>query len=106
MFECCDVLVGDVDEYGLVERDAIGYRLDIFSGNQPFPVCIDRLDTEKAVAVIKQFHKNGEAPLVRKFHRDAYKRVSDTLGIERYQSVPLYLPEEIIKTSINRYAIT
>ena len=53
MLECCDVLVGDVDEYGLVERDAIGYRLDIFSGNQPFPVCIDRLDTEKAVAVIK-----------------------------------------------------
>ena len=58
MFECCDVLVGDVDEYGLVERDAIGYRLDIFSGNQLFPVCIDRLDTEKAVAVIKQFHKS------------------------------------------------
>ena len=58
MFECCDVLVGDVDEYGLVERDAIGYRLDIFSGNQPFPVCIDRLDTEKAVAVIKQLHKS------------------------------------------------
>ena len=37
-------------------------------------------------------NKNGEAPLVRNFHRDAYKRVSDTLGIERYQSVPLYLP--------------
>mgnify|MGYP007093023707 CR=1 FL=1 len=50
MFECCDVLVGDVDEYGLVERDAIGYRLDIFSGNQPFPVCIDRLDTEKGLS--------------------------------------------------------
>lgn len=37
MFECCDVLVGDVDEYGLVERDAIGYRLDIFSGNPAIP---------------------------------------------------------------------
>ena len=41
-------------------------------------------------------NKNGEAPLVRKFHRDAYKRVSDTLGIERYQSVPLYLPEDTL----------
>jgi len=30
------------------------------------------------------------------FHRDAYKRVSDTLGIERYQSVPLYLPEDTL----------
>ena len=41
-------------------------------------------------------NKNGEAPLVRKFHRDAYKRVSDTLGSERYQSVPLYLPEDTL----------
>ena len=30
-------------------------------------------------------------PLVKVFKRDAYKRVSDTLGVERYQSVPLYL---------------
>ena len=29
--------------------------------------------------------------LVKVFKRDAYKRVSDTLGVERYQSVPLYL---------------
>lgn len=36
-------------------------------------------------------NKNGEAPLVRRFIRNAYKRVADTLGIERYQSVPLYL---------------
>ena len=30
------------------------------------------------------------------FIADAYKRVSDTLGIERYQSVPLYLPEDTL----------
>lgn len=53
MFECCDVLIGDIDEYGFVECDAIGYRFDIFSGNQPFPVCVDRLDAEKAVVVVK-----------------------------------------------------
>ena len=35
-------------------------------------------------------NKNGEAPTVANFKRNAYKRVSDTLGTERYQSVPLY----------------
>ena len=48
-------------------------------------------------AILQNYrNKNGEAPLVRKFHRDAYKLVSDTLGIERYQSVPLYLPEDTL----------
>lgn len=36
-------------------------------------------------------NRNGEAPLVRHYKRNAYKRIADTLGIERYQSVPLYL---------------
>lgn len=30
-------------------------------------------------------NRNGEAPLVKNFKRDAYKRVADTLGVERYQ---------------------
>lgn len=34
---------------------------------------------------------NGEAPLVKNFRRNVYKRVSDTLDVERYQSVPLYM---------------
>ena len=33
-------------------------------------------------------NRNGEAPLVKNFKRDAYKRVADTLGVERYQGVP------------------
>lgn len=37
---------------------------------------------------------NGEAVVVPNFVRNAYGRVSDTLGVERYQSVPLYLPED------------
>lgn len=42
-------------------------------------------------AVLQNYkNKNGEAPLVKDYHRNAYKRVSDTLGTERYQSVPLY----------------
>jgi len=42
--------------------------------------------------VVMQNYKNlhREAPLVHTFVRNAYGRVSDTLGVERYQSVPLY----------------
>ena len=40
-------------------------------------------------AILQNYkNRNGEAPLVKVFKRDAYKRVSDTLGVERYQSVP------------------
>lgn len=41
-------------------------------------------------------NKNGEAPLVKTFKRNEYKRVSDTLGVERYQSVPLYSLQDTI----------
>ena len=42
--------------------------------------------------VVMQNYKNmnREAPLVRSFVRNAYRRVADTLGVERYQSIPLY----------------
>lgn len=42
---------------------------------------------------ILQNYKNlkGEAPLVKNYKRNAYGRIADTLGVERYQSVPLYL---------------
>ena len=43
-------------------------------------------------AILQNYkNRNGEAPLVKNFKRNAYGRVADTLGIERYQSVPLYL---------------
>lgn len=35
-------------------------------------------------------NRNGEAPLVKKFKRNAYKRIADTLGVERYQGIPLF----------------
>ena len=35
-------------------------------------------------------NRNGEAAVVQHFVRNAYKRVSDTLGTEKYQSAPLY----------------
>jgi hypothetical protein len=40
--------------------------------------------------IVNYKNKNGEAPTVSNFVRNAYKRVSDTLGTERYQSAPLY----------------
>lgn len=35
-------------------------------------------------------NKNGEAPLVKKYHRDSYRRIADSLGVERFQGIPLY----------------
>lgn len=53
-------------------------------------------DTVKWVVLQNYKNLNREAPLVRKFVRDAYRRVADTLGVERYQSVPLYLPGDTL----------
>lgn len=41
---------------------------------------------------VLQNYKNwkGEAPLTKSWSRDSYGLVSDSLGVERYQSVPLY----------------
>lgn len=41
-------------------------------------------------------NKNNEAPLVKKYSRDAYRRIADTLGVERFQGIPLYLPGDTI----------
>lgn len=48
-------------------------------------------DTVKWVVLQNYKNLNREAPLVRRYVRNVYKRVADTLGVERYQSVPLYL---------------
>lgn len=48
-------------------------------------------------AILQNYkNRNGEAPLVKNFKRNAYGRVADTLGVERYQSVPLYLLTDTI----------
>lgn len=51
---------------------------------------------ERWVVLQNYKNMNREAPLVRKFVRNAYKRVADTLGVERYQSVPMYLPGDTL----------
>lgn len=48
-------------------------------------------------AVLQNYkNMNGEAPTVPNFVRNEFGRVSDTLGVERYQSVPLYLPSDTL----------
>lgn len=53
---------------------------------------IENMEPESNLWCVIQNYRNnnGEAPLVKKYHWSAYKRVADTLGVERYQSVPLY----------------
>lgn len=41
-------------------------------------------------------NRNGEAVVVPNYVRNAYGRVSDTLGVERYQSIPLYSVNDTI----------
>lgn len=52
-------------------------------------------------AVLQNYkNRNREAPVVEHYVRNAYKRVSDTLGTEKYQSAPLYQAENSAKPSI------
>lgn len=53
---------------------------------------LDSVQTEHSDWAILQNYKNmnGEAPLVKKFERNAYTRISDMMGVERFQSVPLF----------------
>ena len=51
---------------------------------------------QKKWAILQNYkNRKGEAPLVKNYHRNVYKRVADTLGVERYQSVPLYLSKDL-----------
>lgn len=63
---------------------------------------LDNIQREPAQWAIFQNYKNrnGEAPLVKKYARDAYKRIADTLGVERYQGIPLYLLNDTITPEI------
>ncbi len=55
-----------------------------------------QLESKRWMVLQNYKNQNGEAPLVKKFRRNAYTRVADTLGVERYQSIPLYLTTDTI----------
>ena len=59
---------------------------------------IENMQRDSVRWVVLQNYRNlnREAPLVRKYVRNVYRRVADTLGVERYQSVPLYLPSDTL----------
>ena len=60
---------------------------------------LENAQQEKAVWGILSNYKNQnrESELVYSFVRNEYKRVSDTLGVERYQSAPLFLPGDSVQ---------
>lgn len=53
---------------------------------------VENFSREKGAYIVLQNYKNknGESPTVKNYVRNAYTRVSDSLGVERYQSAPLY----------------
>lgn len=59
---------------------------------------VDSIYQEPSSWAVLQNYKNlkGEAPLVRNYKRNEYTRISDSLGVERYQSVPLYFTNDTI----------
>lgn len=57
---------------------------------------MQRDTTEKWLVMQNYKNRNREAPVVRNYWRNSYGRVADTLGVERYQSVPLYLPGDTV----------
>ena len=63
---------------------------------------IEQLQAEPHQWGVLQNYKNanGEAPLTKSWSRDSYKLVSDSLGVERYQSVPLYALTDTLKPEL------
>lgn len=63
---------------------------------------LERIQNKPARWAILQNYKNrnGEAPLVKVYRRNTYKRIADTLGVERYQSVPLYTLQDTLTPEI------
>lgn len=49
--------------------------------------------TPSRYAVLQNYqNEQGEAPTIKDFKRDAYKRVADSFNVARYQAAPLYDP--------------
>lgn len=59
---------------------------------------IDSIGRDSASWAILQNYrnKNGESPLVKSYRRNAYKRIADTLGTERWQAIPLFLTDDTV----------
>ncbi|MDH8701041.1 hypothetical protein M2138_000379 [Dysgonomonadaceae bacterium PH5-43] len=60
---------------------------------------VDSIQQEPALWATLQNYKNrnGEAPLIKEYERNAYGNISDKYGVQRRQSVPLYSLNDTIK---------
>lgn len=55
-------------------------------------------DDRRPWGVVQNYkNRNREAPLVKTFSRNKYGRVADSLGVERYQSAPLYTEGDTLR---------
>lgn len=92
------------DQYTLKDRyeykDTVrSFKWDVIKKHLAF---IENMQKEKKKWVVLQNYKNRnkEAPLVRNYIRNVYKRIADTLEVERYQSVPLYMLNDTLVPEI------
>lgn len=92
------------DKYTL--KDTYPYKDTVRSFNwETIRQClafVENIQLKPARWVVLQNYKNRnqEAPLVKRYIRNAYKRIADTLGVERYQSVPLYLESDTLQPEL------
>ena len=88
------------DKYTLDDRYTYQQQQRDFNWEQIRSVLahVENMQNDTRPWILLQNYKNlnGEAPLVKKFARNRYRRVADTLGVERYQSVPLYAPGDTV----------
>ncbi len=58
---------------------------------------IDSIQSEPSLwGILKnRSNKNGVAPLARNANKNKYNNMADAFGVERYQGIPLYLPEAL-----------
>ena len=68
--------------FRIFQWDKIKKRLALLENLQKY--------TKKWLVLQNYKNRNGEAPLVKVYRRNSHQRITDTLGIERYQSIPLY----------------
>ncbi|TDS13219.1 L,D-transpeptidase [Sphingobacterium paludis] len=86
------------DSYSYKDTSRV-FQLDKIKERLAF---VENFQRAPASYVVLQNHKNKnqEAPLVKKYRRNEYTRISDTLGNERYQSAPLYVPGETERPTV------
>ena len=86
----------DEYKYGKTERsfqwDKIKERLTLLESYQQ--------DRHRWAVLRNYKNRNGQAPLVKGYRRNEYGRTADSLGVERYQGIPFYTPDDTLKPVI------